>query len=138
MPNHSIDLNTFANGGLAEKVNIEMQKVFENIKDVNTNPNTARTVTVKIKVKPDKDRDVAMTSIDVTSNLAPHEGITTKIMVGRDKDGKVRGGELKSGVPGQMFIDGDGDVAKDTGEKVGEEDVPPAAQNVTQLKKKFQ
>lgn len=57
-------------------------------------------------------------------------------MVGRDEQGYVRGGELKSGAPGQLFIDQDGDIAKDDGEKLGEETT--VAENVTQLKKAIQ
>lgn len=135
MSNHSIDLNTFASGGMAELFNAEMQKVYENIKDPNTAADAARIVTVTIKIKPDKDRDVAPASVQVKSSLAPREPVTTKIMVGRDEQGYVRGGELKSGAPGQLFIDQDGDIAKDDGEKLGEETT--VAENVTQLKKRF-
>ena len=44
---------------------------------------------------------------------------TTKIMTGRDLNtGMIAASELKSGVKGQTYIDEQGDVRTDTGEKV--------------------
>ena len=51
--------------------------------------------------------------------LAPAAPVTTKIMTGRDLNtGMIAASELKSGVKGQTYIDEQGDVRTDTGEKV--------------------
>ncbi|MGG3452280.1 hypothetical protein [Domibacillus aminovorans] len=127
MTKQSIDLNTLAEGGMAEQVGIEMQKVYENIADPNTDWKKKRTITVKLTFEADKKRDLAYVDVETKSSLAPMQSVGTKVIIGRDEVGDVQGAELKSGVPGQLFIDNDGDIAKDTGEKVGEEDSPPPA-----------
>ncbi|MGE7919526.1 ATP-dependent Clp protease proteolytic subunit [Viridibacillus sp. NPDC093762] len=43
-----LDLNTFANGALAEKANTELQRVIENIADPNTSFKSKRKVTTDI------------------------------------------------------------------------------------------
>ena len=112
-----VDLNTFANGGLAEKFDDELKKVLENIADPNTDATKVRSVTVTISLKGDKNREIAATSIRATSKLAPYEDIETQIIMDRDNNGKVIGKELKSGIKGQTYMEEDG-VYSDTGEKV--------------------
>lgn len=113
-----INLTEFADGAFAEKVNIEILKVLENLADPNTDPKKARTVTVKITMKGDGNRDLANVSVSATSKLAPAKEIETKIILDRDAKGKVTGAELKSGVKGQTYIDNEGEVSEDTGEKI--------------------
>jgi hypothetical protein len=113
-----INLTEFADGAVAERVNIELQKVLENLADPNTDPKKVRTVTVKISMKGDEKRDLANVTVTAATKLAPAKDIETKIVLDRDGRGKVVGQELKSGVKGQVFIDQDGDVAEDTGEKI--------------------
>jgi hypothetical protein len=117
MPN-MIDLSNFADGAVAERVNIEIQKVLENLADPNTDAKKARTITVKITMKGDEKRDLANVSVQASSKLAPAKEIETKIVLDRDGRGKIVGQELKSGVKGQVFMDSDGDVAEDTGKKI--------------------
>ena len=59
-----IDLNTFASGALAEKVNIELQKVLENISDPNTDHKKARKVTVTMTLKANERRNLANVLVD--------------------------------------------------------------------------
>jgi uncharacterized protein YuzE len=117
MPN-MINLTEFADGAVAERVNIELQKVLENLTDPNTDPKKVRTVTVKISMKGDEKRDLANVTVTASTKLAPAKDIETKIVLDIDGKGKVVGQELKSGVKGQIFIDKDGDVAEDIGEKI--------------------
>ncbi len=112
-----VDLNNFADGGLSEKFNDELQKVLENIADPNTDPTKVRSVTVTVSLKGDKKRELATTTIRATSKLAPYEDIETQIIMDRDSKGKVVGKELKSGVKGQTYFDEEG-VYEDTGEKI--------------------
>jgi hypothetical protein len=122
MSNNPIDLNTFANGAFAEKLNAEMRKVYENIKDPNTDPKKPRTVTMTLKVTGDEERDLGFVSVGSKSSLAPHKDVATKIILDRDNEGKVVGKELKSGIKGQMYIDADtGEVLDDVGSKPSEE-----------------
>ena len=119
---YTIDLNTFADGGLAARFNEEMHKVLDNIADPNTDPKKARTVTLQIKVYGDDRRDVVNASVIAKSKLLPAKELDTKILMGVDEHGNVVGKELKSGVKGQMFLDRDGDVAQDDGQKLQEDD----------------
>ncbi|MFI8712004.1 replication terminator protein [Brevibacillus brevis] len=111
-------LDDFANGALTEKFNTEAQRVLENIADPNTDPKKARTITLTITLKADDNRELAMVDINTKASLAPSKGVQTKIIMGRDRQGKVEAAELKSGAVGQTYITDEGDVADDKGNKV--------------------
>lgn len=113
-----IKLNEFAGGAVAERFNIELQKVLENITDPNTDPKKPRKLQLTLTVKADENRDIASVSIQTKTSLVPAKDIETKIIMDYDASGKVVGDELKSGAKGQMFIDDDGDLADDKGNKV--------------------
>lgn len=114
-----IDLNTFANGALAERLNIEIQKAIENIADPNTDPKKARKVHVTLTLKTNENRTLSTVHIDTKTTLAPAKGVETEIMINLTPDGKVVGAELKSGIPGQTYFDGE-KVRTDTGTPVEE------------------
>ncbi|GGJ61785.1 replication terminator protein [Virgibacillus salexigens] len=118
MEEYMIDLNEFAEGALAAKVNAELEKVLENIADPNTDPKKNRTITVSIKIHGDEKRDVLNTTVSTKVKLEPMKEVETKLMMGADNEGNIIGKELRSGVKGQMFLDNEGDVAQDDGEKV--------------------
>ncbi|MGG4444519.1 replication terminator protein [Brevibacillus fortis] len=111
-------LDDFANGALTEKFNTEAQRVLENIADPNTDPKKARTITMTITLKADENRELAMVDINTKASLAPSKGVQTKIIMGRDRQGKVEAAELKSGAVGQTYITDEGDFADDKGNKV--------------------
>ncbi len=114
-----IDLNTFADGALAERANLELQKILENIADPNTDPKKARTLTLTISLAADDKRDVVLTNVVAKSKLSPAKPIETKLLMDLDNDGKVTGAELKSGIKGQTFVDIDtGEVLNDIGSKI--------------------
>lgn len=113
-----MDLNGFANGALKERFEEEMQKILENLADPNTDPKKARKLTVSVTVKGDETRDLAFASVQAKSSLAPARDIQTKILIDRNNAGRVVGNELKSGAKGQMFIDNDGELSDDTGNKL--------------------
>ncbi|MEK4715361.1 replication terminator protein [Sporosarcina sp. FSL K6-5500] len=116
-----VDLNSFANGALAEKVNIELLKVLENIADPNTDPKKSRKVTVNITLKSNENRSLADVQIEAKCTIAPAKAIETAMIIDFGTDGKVTGAELKSGAPGQMYVDGNGEILDDRGEKPEEE-----------------
>ncbi|POD45915.1 replication terminator protein [Pseudomonas syringae pv. syringae] len=114
----SINLTDFADGAVAERFNMELSKVLENIADPNTDPKKVRKVTLTISLKADDKRDIAQVGIVAKTTLVPAKDIETKIVMGQDNKGKVVGAELKSGIKGQTFVDDDGDIASDTGDKI--------------------
>lgn len=117
-----INLETFAQGAMAEKLNIELQKVMENIHDPNTDPTKARKVTLTLTLKADENRDFINVDINSKSILAPSKGVNTKMILGMDGQGKVVSRELASGAPGQTYFGDDGIIRNDEGKPVDEEE----------------
>lgn len=114
-----IDLNTFADGALAERANVELQRILENIADPNTDPSKKRTLTLTITLVADEKRDVVRTNVVAKSKLAPAKDIESKLIMDLDNNGKVTGAELKSGIKGQTFIDVEtGEIQDDRGTKI--------------------
>ncbi|MGI1768432.1 hypothetical protein [Streptococcus uberis] len=114
-----LDLSAIGEGGLQEKVDKELEKVFDNILDPNTDTKTARKLTITLTMKPDDTRQTVATGMEVKSTLAPQTGVATTVLVGQ-KDGKVYANELKSSIPGQMYFDEKGEVRTDIGQPVEE------------------
>lgn len=114
-----IDLNTFAEGALAERTNSELQKILENIADPNTDATKKRKLTLTITLSADEKRDVVLTNVIAKCTLAPAKQIETKLIMDMDSKGKITGAELKSGIKGQTFIDVDtGEIQDDRGMKI--------------------
>lgn len=113
-----VDLNSLANGAVAERFNQELQKVLDNIVDPNTDPKKARSVTLTVSIASNENRELANVSVKAVSKLAPAKNIETQIIMDYDNTGKVTGAELKSGIKGQTFLDQDGDVSDDKGNKI--------------------
>jgi uncharacterized protein YuzE len=117
MPN-IVDLNSFANGAMAERFNQELQKVLDNIVDPNTDPKKARKVTLTVTINSNENRELANVSVKADSKLLPAKNIETQLLMDYDSKGKVTGAELKSGSKGQTYIDPEGDVSDDKGNKI--------------------
>lgn len=113
-----IDLNSFADGALSERLNQEVLKILENIADPNTDPNKTRKLTLTVTFNADEKRDVIKTNAVAKLSLAPSKPIESKLMMDLDNKGKVTGAELKSGLKGQTYIDPEGEVADDRGNKI--------------------
>jgi hypothetical protein len=114
----TIDLNSFADGQLSEKVNRELQKIYDNIRDPNTDAKKVRKLNITISFKGDDARDIINASVSTKATLTPTKPAESKIMLDFDNSGRVVGKELKSGLKGQTYIDGEGDLADDAGEKI--------------------
>ncbi|WP_438477319.1 hypothetical protein [Streptococcus pluranimalium] len=112
-----LDLSAIGEGGLQEKVDKELEKVFDNILDPNTETKVARKVTITLTMKPDDARQTVSTAMEVKSTLAPQTGVATTVLVG-EKDGKVYANELKSTVPGQTYFDDAAVLRTDIGQPV--------------------
>jgi len=117
MSKRIVELDSFADGALAERFNIELLKVLENIADPNTDPTKARTLTIKVKMSGDDQRNMAHADIEASSKLVPAKQVPTKLIIDYDTKGKLTGAELKSGIKGQTYLEEDG-VYSDTGDKI--------------------
>ena len=114
----NFDLSEIADGGVQVKLNRALRQVADNILDPNTDPTKKRKVQLNITLAPNEKRDASDVTVEVKTTLAPEVGVPTTMLLGRDINGKVHVNELKSGVKGQTYIDEQGDVRTDTGEKV--------------------
>lgn len=116
-----LDLSHIAEGGLQEKLDHELEKVFDNILDLNTDAKAKRTITITLKMSSNDERTVVDTIMDVKAKLAPQNAVATTILVGRDYDtGMVHANELRSSMPGQMYFDDDAQLRTDIGQPVEE------------------
>ncbi len=112
-----LDLSAIGAGGLQEKVDKELEKVFDNILDPNTDIKVARKLVITLTMKSDETREVVSTTMDVKSTLAPQTGVATTVLVGQ-KDGKVYANELKSAMPGQTYFDDQAVLRTDIGQPI--------------------
>jgi uncharacterized protein YuzE len=116
----TIDLSNFANGAVAERFNIELQKVLENISDPNTDAKKSRKLQLNITLKGNEQRDIASVGIQAKTTLAPAKDIESSIVMDYDSSGNVIGSELKSGTKGQTYVNEDGEVVDDKGNEIVE------------------
>lgn len=134
-----LNLSELANGAIQEKLNGELEKVFENIHDPNTKATAKRSVIIKLDFKPDEKRQVISFESDFSTKSAPVTGVSTTILTGKDiGTGKIEARELVSEVPGQTFIDPeDGQPKTDVGQPIDVIEKEEAAKNqVIDLQKK--
>lgn len=121
MSQHSIDLNTFADGAVAQKVERELEKVIANIHDPNTEADKKRKITITLTLSSDDKREYIDTEVEVKSTLVPTKTASTKMIMGK-QNGKLAARELVSGKKDQMFFDPtEGVVKTDVGETVTED-----------------
>lgn len=120
MPQPKINLNEFAEGAFAERVNNALKEIYANIADLNTDPTKKRKVTISMTLSADEQRDLAMVDISVKTTLTPARSIGSKIVIDVDFEGNAVGQELKSSMPGQMMITESGDIADDVGVPIAE------------------
>ncbi|WP_243459503.1 replication terminator protein [Metabacillus bambusae] len=119
MEDKIIDLNSFADGAVSERFNLELQKVLENFADLNTDPKAKRQINLVVTLVGDEARDLILADVQAKTKLAPAKKLEAKIIMDYDEKGKVTGSELKSGIKGQTFIDVEtGEIQEDNGSKV--------------------
>ena len=119
MKNIDLPLSQLAQGAIQEKLDYELNKVFDNIHDPNTKATDKRTVTIKLDFTPNENRQTVDVESNFTTKLANVEGVSTTVLTGRNMDtGKVEAKELKSNMPGQTFFDSDNQIKTDIGEPI--------------------
>lgn len=89
-------------GALMEKVNIELEKIAENLYDPNVMQEKTRELTVKFTFNIDKNLEVVTASAAPgTPKLSPQKPVEATLVFGHDENGWT-GFELTREVPGQM------------------------------------
>jgi hypothetical protein len=114
-----INLQSFANGAFAERVNQGLKQVLDNIADPNTEWKSKRKLTISLTFDSSEDRELTEVDIAVIPKLAPKSIVRTKMVIGRDLNGIVLGTEFKRQVPGQTTMK----VDNETGEYIHEKEV---------------
>ena len=109
-----INLEEFADGALAEKVNMALREVLANITDPNTDWKIKRKLTLDISFSAGEDRELAMLDIVAKTKLAPAKPLSSKIVIGTDGKGGILASEYKKQVPGQSVMR----VDEETGEVI--------------------
>lgn len=115
------DLEKFAGGALAEKFNIGLQEVLENIADPNTDPKKKRKLTLELSFEPDEERELSMVDIVVKTKLQPNMPVATKIIIDKDGEGGIVASEYKNQLKGQQHMKVDeetGEILQDDKEDV--------------------
>lgn len=99
-------LSELMDGGVEERFNQELSRVWDNVYDPNTDPRKVREVTLKVKIIPNERRDSCDFRVNCTSKLAPLVDLTQTVMLQIANDGSVIATERTEQVPGQIDIDG--------------------------------
>lgn len=68
-----------ARGAFEERVDYEMDKVIQNILDLNTKATAKRKITLTIELTPDDERRQIQASVTAKSTLAPTHPVATSL-----------------------------------------------------------
>lgn len=119
MADIEIILSKLSEGAVQQKLDGELEKVFNNIHDLNTQAKKKRAITITLEFTPDEKRQVVNLTTKFNTKLAPVEELDTTILTDKDlTTGLIAAKELKSNAPGQTYIDMDGTVKTDVGEPI--------------------
>ena len=105
MSTQVISLKTLANGAVEEQFQMALNKIMNNISDLNTEALSKRKLTLEVVFKPDESRKLIDTKFTIKEKLAPLTSVNTAILLGQD-GGKVVTAELLKQIPGQQMIEG--------------------------------
>ena len=92
MTEKSITLTNLSSGAVVEQFNTELQRVWDNIADPNTDPDAAREIQIKVKFKPSDERGVVDIKVSASTKLAPAEPVETMAYLEKNQ-GKFVGRE---------------------------------------------
>ena len=96
-----------ARGAFLERVDYEMDRVIDNILDVNTKANAKRKITMTIEFTPDDDREMIGVNVSAKSTLAPANPVGTSLFITSNDDGEMVVAEMVPQIPGQVSMNGD-------------------------------
>jgi hypothetical protein len=107
-----INLEQFADGAFAEKVNIGLKEVLANIRDLNTDWKKKRKLTIELTFSAREDRELTSVDIIAKPKLEPAKPLSTTIVMGTDGKGGIMASEFKKQITGQSVMR----VDEETGE----------------------
>jgi len=109
------DVSMLAGGAVGEQIQMEVQKVYDNIVDLNTGSDKARKLTITVTFKPQKtDTEVVDVSVLTKSTLSPVKAIGTTLLIEKDSDGKAVANEWDKGaMKNQLILEGEKTVTED-------------------------
>ena len=107
-----INLEQFADGAFAEKVNMGLKEVLANITDPNTDWKKKRKLTIELTFSAREDRELTAVDIIAKPKLEPAKPLSTTIVMGTDGKGGIMASEFKKQIPGQSVMR----VDEETGE----------------------
>lgn len=78
----TLSLTNMKDGAVIEAVDVEIQRVLDNIVDPNSEPDAKRTVTLTITFKPNRERSQVGIVAQARSSLAPDISIAAMALIG--------------------------------------------------------
>ena len=82
-------LDDLMDGGVRERFKTELDKVWNNVYDPNTDPEKTREIILRVKITPNQQRDSANFRVDVTSKLAPMESLQQTVLLSLTGSGQI-------------------------------------------------
>lgn len=93
-----------ARGALMERADYELEKIIENILDLNTPAAKKRKLTVTIDLTPDENRQMVVISATAKSTLVATTPIQSTFWMGSDENGVPVMQELIADAPDQTIL----------------------------------
>lgn len=85
--NAKMTLSSICNGALEEIFQAELQKVLENVDDVNAKADAKRSLSITFEFKPFKDRNGAELTLRTSSKLVPRDPVETSVYIKATENG---------------------------------------------------
>lgn len=101
-----VSILDLARGALSEEVNVQLQRVAENLLDPNTDWKKARKIQITLEFTTNETREIHHVVASTTTKLVSSKPVTTQIAFGSDENGELCAVELSKSVAGQMNLDG--------------------------------
>lgn len=86
---------TIHDGAFVEAMDVEIQKLLNNMVDPNAEPGTKREITAKLIAVPIPDSNQFVIKFQANTKLAPDKALTASALYGKQKDGKAVAREVK-------------------------------------------
>lgn len=94
-----------AKGAMLERFDYELEKIIENIMDINTPASKPRQINLVLTMKPDAERKTIGYEVVVKSKTQPTNPISGAVATMADHNGVLTLVEMVPQVPGQMMMD---------------------------------
>ena len=100
-------LDELMDGAVQERFDHELNAVWQNVFDPNTDSKKTRQVILAVKITPNERRDAADFRVSVYSKLAPKVDMSQTVMIRQCDDGSVLATERTNRPAGQIDIFGE-------------------------------